>query len=708
MNRKFILLLLLPLATATFIGILGFYYILDIYRNGLPTTEQVTTYKPVLTSIIFSRKDTPIAEFYEQDRTLITIGEAPRLLKSAFLVVEDKEFYSHSGIDLKGITRAVFRNIRSSGSLQGGSTITQQLARNSFLTIEQTFSRKFLEMLLSFKLERLYSKDEILEMYLNRIYFAHGSYGVGSASRRYFSKPVCQLTLPECALLAALPKAPNHYSPIKHPERALLRRNLVLKLMFDAGEISAIDYREALDTPLASGGAKGNEPAAGSYFIEMVRREIAKRYGSDTLYKEGLRIYTTLDLEYQKKAEIASRQFMQWLENDRKYPVRRNEDGISRFPVEESIMENPDAPPKGSAEMYVQNALVSIDPGNGYILAMVGGRNFEMSEFNRATQAKRQPGSAFKPVLYSSAVRSGYTPASLINDEPLNLEGKEGETWSPENYTERFYGPVRLREALRWSRNLAAINLGMKIGLQNVVKDARLLGFKGNLPRVPSLSIGSGETTLLDLTTLYCIFPNMGLRTDRVSVRRIEDGEGRIIEQNMASREQVLTEQEAYIIHSMLRTVVDSGTAQRMRWTKGMGRPIAGKTGTTNDFRDAWFIGYTPDVVTGVWVGFDDNSSLGKKNSGTTVAVPYWTEYMKLIFENMPVTEFKHPKGIVTRKICEITGLLASPTCPEVLDEEFIQGNEPRKICTLHVEEELLESDSSEEGMTLDDLGLDL
>ncbi len=708
MDRKTVLLILLPVAVSITIGIIGFYYILDVYRNGLPTTEQVTGYKPVQTSIIYSTDDIPIAEFFQEDRTLITIGEAPRLLKSAFLVVEDKDFYSHSGIDLTGITRAVLRNIRSSGSLQGGSTITQQLARNSFLTIEQTFSRKFKEILLSFKLERLYSKDEILEMYINQIYFAHGSYGVGSASRRYFNKPVSQLTLPECALLAALPKAPNYYSPIKHPERALQRRNLVLRLMLDAEEISGEEYREALDMPLISGEGEGNAPPAGAYFIEMVRREIAERYGNDTLYKEGLRIFTTLNLDYQKKAEAATRQFMQWFEEEQKYPVRRTEDGIRKFPVEEPVTDDPDEPPKGSMEQYVQCALVSIDPRNGHILTMVGGRDFETSEFNRATQAKRQPGSAFKPVLYTSAIRKGYTPASLINDEPLNLEGKEGETWSPENYTERFYGPVRLREALRWSRNLAAINLGIKIGLHRVVDEARTLGYKGNLPRVPSLSIGSGETTLTDLTTLYCVFPNMGLKTNRVAIRRIEDGRGRIIEQNMASREQVLTEQEAYIMHSMLKTVVDSGTAQRMRWTPGMGRPVAGKTGTTNDFRDAWFIGYTPDIVTGVWVGFDDNGSLGRKNSGTTVAVPYWTEYMKRLFEQMPVTEFKHPKGILTRKICEITGLLACPTCPADLDEEFIQNTRPRKICTLHVEEELLESNSSGEGMTLDDLGLDL
>jgi len=260
MDRKTVLLILLPVAVSITIGIIGFYYILDVYRNGLPTTEQVTGYKPVQTSIIYSTDDIPIAEFFQEDRTLITIGEAPRLLKSAFLVVEDKDFYSHSGIDLTGITRAVLRNIRSSGSLQGGSTITQQLARNSFLTIEQTFSRKFKEILLSFKLERLYSKDEILEMYINQIYFAHGSYGVGSASRRYFNKPVSQLTLPECALLAALPKAPNYYSPIKHPERALQRRNLVLRLMLDAEEISGEEYREALDMPLISGEGEGNAP----------------------------------------------------------------------------------------------------------------------------------------------------------------------------------------------------------------------------------------------------------------------------------------------------------------------------------------------------------------------------------------------------------------------------------------------------------------
>jgi penicillin-binding protein 1A len=650
-----------------FIGLMITYY------QEIPPLSELEGYKPSLTSKIYDINENLIAQLFLEQRTLVPLYKIPKYLKDAIIVTEDENFYKHWGIDFGGIIRAFIFNLLHMKIEQGGSTITQQLARNLFLTQERTISRKIKEAMLALKIEYKYTKNEILQMYLNQVYFGSGAYGVEAASRTYFGKHVEELTLPECALLAGLPRAPNEYSPYKNPERAKKRRDRIINRLIKKKYITEEQGNIAKATPIE---LHKTESKNAPYFVEYIRQQLEETYGSNLVYKGGLSVYTTLDLSLQ---DIAQRVAAKGLE-DAAIKIAK-ELGI---PVE-NIYDN-----EFKKNIPLQIALVAIDPKTGHIRAMIGGRDFSESEFNRATQAKRQPGSAFKPFIYTAAIDNGFTAADIILDSPIVITDNDGTIWKPENYEKKFFGPTTLRKAIANSRNVVTLKLLTKVGVNAVHSYAHKMGIKSKLSRNLSLAFGTSEVTLLELTSAFATFPNMGTKIEPISIVSIKDSSGKIIEETSPNIQEVLKPETAYIMTSMLQSVINEGTAQGIR-RLGFKYDCGGKTGTTDNQSDVWFIGFTSDLVCGIWVGFDDRRSLGNLITSSNTPVPIWAEFMLEVYKEKQPPNFSKPDNIVTVKIDPDTGLLAGNKCKKVIEEVFIKGTEPTKVCNKHDNVDLFE-----------------
>lgn len=666
-SQLFLLVLVVVIGLMTGVIIAG---ILTLQKD-LPSPQAIQNFQPASTVKIYDCKKRLVGEFYEQRRIPVGLDQIPKYLKDAIIAVEDKRFYSHWGLDLIRLFGALFYNITSLRTPRGTSTITQQLARNMFLNQERSIARKIKEAILAFQLERTYSKDEILELYLNQVYFGQGVYGVEAAANTYFDKHIWELTLPECATIAALPKAPEYYSPYHNPEALWRRRNFFLTMLYRNKKISKNELTEAVATPLnvvPKRTLKNEAP----YFIEEVRKYLEDRYGYDFIHRSGAKIYTTLDIDVQRAANKALETFLTQLEKD--YKLKNSKARFDSIITQDSTFSPPD---------YLQGALVAIDPKTGFIKAMVGGRDFKQSPFNRVTQAKRQAGSAFKVFVWTTAIDNGFTASDLELDEPLTLPVPGGEPYSPANFDFKFLGPLTLRRALALSRNIVAVRLISRLGPEVVARYANLMGISAKLKPYYSLALGASEVTLLEMTQAFAVLANEGSKTTPIMITKIVDANGQTVEENTPERQPVLSAQTSFIVTEMLRSVVDEGTGYAIRGL-GFDRPAAGKTGTTDDYTDVWFIGFTLNLACGVWVGYDQKKTIFRGAVGGNVAAPIWAEFMKQATANLPNEDFSPPDSITYARICELTGLLASPRCPKVRLEVFKLGTEPKEECTVH------------------------
>ena len=562
---------------------------------------------PPASSQIYDINGNEIANIHAvENRMPVSINDIPKNLQNAFVAVEDNRFYDHAGIDPRGIVRAVWANIRGRTVTEGGSTITQQLAKNAYLTQDRTLKRKVQEMFLALQLERQYTKQEILELYMNQIYFGQGAYGVQAAARTYFGKDVKDLTLNECAMLAGIPKSPNYYSPLNNLEAAKQRKAVVLDQMAKYGYISDSEANAAKKEDLAIAKVSNDGVRAASYFVDYVLQLLVEKYGDDAIYKDGLKIYTTIDMDMQAAAENA-------MQNLPTYFTDAN--GI----------------------VQPQGALVAIDPHTGYIKAMVGGRGTD--QFNRATQAVRQPGSAFKPFVFAAALENKYTPDSVIEDKPLKVGG-----WEPQNYNRKFSGKVRLRDVVRWSLNVPTVRIAQDIGIDKAIYYAQEMGIStfvldgATNDRNLATALGgmTRGVTPLELTSAFGTFANRGIHVEPVAVLRVVSRTGKVLEEATRQEKSVISAANAATMTNMLSDVIRSGTGTGAN----IGRPAAGKTGTTSDYHDAWFIGYTPDLVAGVWIGNDSVSDLHGMAGGTTPAA-IWRAFMLKAHERLPVRSFE-------------------------------------------------------------------
>jgi len=634
-------------------------------REGLPLQE-------------FILEPEALDEFYGGegiDREIVSLTQVPDTLRNAFIAIEDKRFYKHSGIDPYRIIGAIWWDIRHHTREQGGSTITQQLARDLFLTRERVITRKIKEWLMAVKIEKKYTKDEILERYLNRVNLGRvGSreiYGVEQAAKYYFGKHVWDLTLPECATLAGIPKSPTTYSPIKHPDNARDRRQIVLKQMLDLGYISKIEYTKSVETPLVTVSMGESWSVDIAYFLEYVRTEMEKKFEPSAIYGQGLGIYTTLDMSMQLTANSAVQKQLHILDKSLRFP-NYEENKTKWFAKEhKSNVESP--------ESYIQSALVSIEPSTGYIKAMTGGRDFSINQYNRAVQAQRQPGSAFKPFVYCAAFANKLaTPADVIMDAPWSIRIPDGDPpyWEPKNFSHNYSGPVTLRTALIRSLNVPTARLmNERVGVNKVVELAKAMGIQSPLARVPSLALGSSEVNVMEITSAYGVWANQGVRVEPTCIKYVMDREDNILEESMPKTKRVLEKNVAYQMVNVMKGVVDGGTGSRIR-SLGFKRPAAGKTGTTNDSTDAWFIGFVPDLVAGVWVGFDDPKST--RRTGSEAALPIWADYMKTVVDG-PDKDFPVPSGIVIRSVDANTGTETSSTSSKSTKEVFLPGTGPKR-----------------------------
>lgn len=642
------------------------------FSRNLPSMERLEMIEPALKTRILAKDSSVVKEFYEENRVFIPLDQIPLTVQRTFLAVEDRRFYQHSGIDLQRIFTVAWRDLLHWDRAHGASTITQQISTDLFLNKkEQTFARKIREALLAFKIERTYSKDEILEIYLNQIYFGEGTYGIEAASRKYFGKSVKDIGLNQIAILAGLPKNPGGYNPFTNRDRSLQRLHIVLGAMEDFGVITKAE-RDSLRTASIDLVKKvAEDQDFGGYFCEYIRRTLEAKYGSRSIYRDGYTVYTTLDAGLQHAAERNLEAHDQELE--RSIGIR-----LTRAKYEAAAAKGD----KIKAE-YLQSALVAIDPRSGHILAMVGGRDFRETQYNRAMQAPRQPGSAFKPFLYIAALENGYNPSDILIDTPLVIELPNGDVWKPRNFDEKFHGPVSLREALARSLNVPSIKLIQAVGPPTVIDVAKRMGIKSRLQNVLSLSLGTNEVTLLEITSAYGVLAAEGMWAEPMAILRVEDRNGNVLEEYREYHEDVLEPDVAYVITDMLTSVIDEGTGNAAR-AYGLDIPLAGKTGTTDEYTDGWFIGYTPEIVMGVWTGFDERKTIGRGMVGARAALPIWTETMKAAYPTNRGPAFRRPPNIIEELICVDSGLLSTPSCPKVVREIFIEGNEPTRQCDQH------------------------
>jgi penicillin-binding protein 1A len=758
-------------------GVLGYFY--WKYSQDLPEHAQLATYEPPVMTRVHATDGSLIAEYARERRLYLPIQAVPKLLISAFLSAEDKNFYRHAGIDPEGIVRAVVANLRSGGGReQGASTITQQVAKNFLLTPERSYERKIREALIALRIEAAFSKDRILELYLNEIYLGLSNYGVAAAALNYFNKSVHELTLAEAAYLAALPKAPNNYHPFRQRQAAIDRRNWVIDRMVDNGYVSREDAEAAKKERLnVNPRSVSPNSIASGFFAEEVRREIAERYGEQKLYEGGLSIRATLDPKMQamarkaltdglvrfdeargwrgaqQKLDLAGREWglaladvpalgdvqpwrlaavlevgggqakigLQPKRDSSGQVVREREfgqvtaEGIrwTRRPVERALTVGDVVyvePLEGKAGQFrlrqvpeISGAIVAMDPYTGRVHAMVGGFSFDQSEFNRATQALRQPGSSFKPFVYATALDNGYTPSSVILDAPITIDmGAGQEAWTPSNYDGKSAGPRTLRYGIEHSKNLMTVRLAKDVGMPLVAEYSRRFGVYDDMLPVLSMSLGAGETTVMRMTAAYSMFVNGGRRIKPTLIDRIQDRAGSTLYRHddrkctgcdaetwssqaepklVDTREQVLDPLTAYQITSMLEGVVQRGTAQVV---KAVGKPLAGKTGTTNDAKDVWFVGFSPDLAVGVYLGFDKPQTLGNSATAGQYAAPVFRDFMQMALKDKPATPFRVPPGLKLIRISASTGMRAgSGEGAGTLLEAFKPGTAPPDTYTV-------------------------
>jgi len=755
---------------AVLVGTVG---IINHYGSDLPDYEQLKTYEPPIVTRLYAGDGRLMAEFAQEKRVYMPIESMPDILKQAFISAEDKNFYEHPGVDFLAIVRAVVNNLKNMGTGRrpvGASTITQQVAKNFLLTNEVSYERKVKEAILAHRMEKAMSKDRLLELYLNEIFLGSRAYGVAAAALQYFNKPLDELTISEVAYLAALPKAPNNYHPIRKRDAAITRRNWVIGRMLDDGYITEAQADLAKISPLETRERDDSKQVTAPFFAEEVRRELIEKYGKDSLYGGGLAVRSTIDPKMQKIAVDTLRDGL--LAYDQRHGYRgalKNFTNMAEWKEKLSAFEKPQAmPPEWSlaivqeagneaariglmdgseglillddlkwARKYinkgyalgpvisrasqvvkrgdvimvepvkdnnyalrqipdVQGALIALDPHTGRILAMQGGWKYGTSEFNRATQAQRQPGSAFKPFVYLAGLESGFTPATLILDAPFVIEDRPGNFWSPTNYSGEYYGPTTFRVGIEKSRNLMTVRLADYLGMEKIADYANKFGITDNMPPLLANALGAGETTPLKLTAAYGMLVNGGKRVTPTFIDRIQDRYGETIFRHDGrdcqscgslirwkkqetpdlpdNREQIADPRNAYQMVSMLEGVVQRGTGVRI---KSLNRPLAGKTGTTNESKDAWFVGFSPDLVVGVFVGFDDPRSLGKKETGSSVAVPIFKDFMEKALADRPLTPFRVPPGIKNVQINAENGALASFDTKNAMWESFLAGTEP-------------------------------
>jgi penicillin-binding protein 1A len=751
MLMKFKLLIMFAVITMALGGIGGSYFAIS---SNLPSIEELKQYTPAKGTKIYADDDTFIGELKIEKGVYVVIENMPQDLINAIVSVEDARFWRHKGLDYIAIVRALIKDLIHVSLKEGGSTITQQLAKVVYLSPKKTFKRKVMEAFLAIKLENNLSKEEILELYLNKIYFGHGAYGVEMASQTYFGKSVKNLNLAEASLIAGLTKAPSTYSPYNNLEKAKTRQKIVLMRMVEEEYITAEDKEQIYEQPLYLSNLK-RSVGVNSYFIEYIRKQLEETYGIDTVYNGDLKVYTTLDREMQSAAVNALQAGLREIDRRRGWrgPVGHKEDididhevkskqhassvvvspgdvysglvlsvtkkealiktrgvigrlsardaswassvldsrtgktrKLRRFSLQKTL--KPGDIVKVSIKQVtgkrvrlaleqdpeVEGALVAVEPYTGFIKAMVGGYDFKKSEYNRAIFAERQPGSAFKPVIYAAAMDSGYTPASIIVDEPVTyMEGQSNE-WSPENYDHEYHGPTRLREALVYSRNIVTVKLADEMGLDVVINYANQLGFKDAIPKNLSIALGSFTTTPLEMASVYNVFASNGLKLKPLSMKYIVDPKGRILESSEPAPEQVISPQTSFLITSMMEDVVAYGTGWR---AKALARPVAGKTGTTNDYKDAWFAGYSSSLTACVWVGFDDLKTLGPKETGAKAASPIWVAFMNNALKEK-TEEFIPPEGIVRYVIDPETGLLSY--YDSGIEEYFKEETQPKQF----------------------------
>ncbi|PYU31202.1 MAG: penicillin-binding protein [Acidobacteria bacterium] len=711
--------------------------LLFVYASDLPEIRALEDYRPDVVTELYADDGQLVGSFALQRRILITYDQVPQVLKDAILVTEDQHFEEHWGIDFPRVAQAAWRNIVQRRKAEGASTLTMQLARVLFLSPDKSFRRKVQETLLAIQIERRYTKQQIFTMYCNQIYLAHGNYGFEAASQFYFGKPASQLKLAEAALLAGLIRGPI-YSPVLHHQRALARRNLVIERMNHDGRISVREAQEAMKQPLDLNLQYPRNDLA-PYFFEEIRKYLESTYGTEAVHERGLRVYTTLNTPMQRTANRAVREGLHahtrrhgWrgnLENilrDARGKLDTYEDDDWRRLIEKgsyvtglvtavddktatvkigpyrAVLTAPDFAWTGRrspaqllkvgdlAECHIreitgdtarveldqkpaaQAALVAIENTTGEIKAMVGGYSFEESKFNRATQALRQVGSSFKPYVYTTAIEKGMTPFDTVLDAPFTtISG--GQAYSPHNYDEKFEGVITLRRALAGSRNIPAVKVAEKVGISNVVETTRRFGITSSLPPYLPVALGAAEIRLLEHTSAFTVFPNDGIRIESHYIRRVTSYDGALLEEARPVVHDVIAPQVARTMVAMLEEVVQFGTAMR---AKELGRPIAGKTGTTNDFTDAWFIGFSPSLAAGVWVGFDDKQeSLGKKETGAKAALPIWIDFMRAAFEGKPAEDFPSVEPLAKQALTREVKVDTPDTAPT---EEIPEGT-PRK-----------------------------
>jgi len=680
--------------------------LLLVYSTDLPQVEELEHYRPISVTELYDEQGRVIGTFALQRRVIAGYDDYPEVLRNALVSIEDKNFYRHSGINVWRIVGAAYRDIESGGKVQGASTLTMQLARNLFLSPDRSFYRKVQEALLAIQIERRFTKPQIFTLYANQIFLGHGAYGYEAASEYYFSKPAKKLTLEEAALLAGLPKAPQYYSPINHPERALKRRNLVLNAMLEDGKITAAQAAEAKGKPIVLDLQKDPNSLA-PHYVEEIRRYLEAKYGSDQVHEGGLRVYTSLDMDLQKSARQAvldglanyerrhgwHGKLLNVIAQGQKLDKYADPDwdeepevngyihalitGVSPDAAEvrfgrytatlapadlawispKTKLKLPDILRAGDI-VYVkvlsldadgkarvgleqdtgtEGALVAIDNATGEIKAMVGGRDFNLSKFNRATQALRQVGSSFKPYVYTAVIDQGGKPDDTILDAPVTFQTVSG-PYSPHNYDNKFEGTITLRRALAQSRNIPALKLADRIGIKTVIDYAHRFGITSNIPAYLPVALGSAEVTPIEQTSAFSVFPNDGVRVAPRYITKVTDYDGRILEEDFSDIKDVISSRTARIMTSMLREVVLHGTAVA---AAKMPYPLAGKTGTTNDFTDAWFVGFSPSLTCGVWIGYDEKKSLGEKETGGHAALPIWMQFMNVALAGKDPGEFQ-------------------------------------------------------------------
>jgi penicillin-binding protein 1A len=680
------------LVTTAALGVLGMVSLIggvvfgtwNAVCRDCPSIAQIYVWEPKSATKILDRDRKLIAELFQERRTPVDIATLPQHVPHAFIAIEDKRFYKHHGFDLVRLIGANLRNVLSGRITGGGSTVTQQLARWMFsdqIGFEQRPTRKIKELKVALELERVYSKDQILQAYINQVNYGDGRHGIEAASQYFFGKAAVELNPAEAALLAAVINRPSTYSPFRHPDRARGRRNTVLRLMEEQDYLSRQEMLRWQAEPLPETPVRTDESKTAPYFVEWVRDMLDDRYGSD-LYRKGFQVVTTLDLEMQRAAQAAIDSGWARIERTPGYRGPKYADVIA----DEKRQVTNETP-------YLQGLFIALEPASGEIRALIGGRDFQDSKFNRATQALRQPGSTFKPFVYASAIASGMPAAHVIYDAPIMLEQPDGSVYSPQNFDPDFRGPLTLRDALKFSVNTVAVKLGLEVGLSTVVQTARQMGLRTTIEPYPSTPIGAADVVPLQLAEAYTVFANTGTLVRSRHILRVEDSDGRVLWEPRPEREvAVLDSMTAAITRDLLRTALDNGTGYNVR-NPALGNlpyevPAAGKTGTTNDATNVWFVGFTPDLLGVVWFGFDRPRKIMNSATGGGLAAPVWGAFMRSVYygdtkELEVPAPWPWPEGITTRRVDRETGKLASQWCPEqnAYTEFFIPGTEPTEAC---------------------------